>query len=362
MTGPDPQALTELDPVVIIGTGLVGASVGCALTNAGVRVHLQDRVPAHAQVAAGIGAGTTAPAVADTVALVVVAVPPQALAGAIEQALVDHPNAVVTDVGSVKGVVQDELTAAGVDMSRYVGSHPMAGSHLAGPVTAHAELFRDRTWVVCAHNASTPASIQTAIALGELCGAKVIQMDPHAHDEAVAAISHVPHLVSVTVAAGLTGESAESLQLAGQGVRDVTRIAGSDPQLWSQILAANAPAISGRLRQVAGRLEAAATALEQGRDLVPQLRDGVSGTRALPGKHGRRRAEYAQFTVPIPDAPGALARLFADADVAGVNIEDFSIEHDPHQRSGWLSVSVDPEEAATFAVTMAGRGWDLQPV
>ncbi|GAA1715149.1 prephenate dehydrogenase [Propioniferax innocua] len=356
------EGVSDIDPVVVIGAGLVGASVGCALTSVGVRVHLRDREPSHAAVAAGIGAGTTAAPDRSAVGLVVVAVPPGALCGTVAAALEEYPNAVVTDVGSVKGTLLDELVAEGVELSRYVGSHPMAGSQHAGPVTAHADLFTGRTWVVCPHPATTPGTLAVAEQLGELCGARVVSFEPHEHDEAVAGVSHVPHLVSVAVAASLCDEVPRRLELAGQGVRDVTRIAGSDPMLWDQILTANGPAISHRLREVADRLMMAASALDQGRTVEPYLRQGVAGTKVLPGKHGLRQSEYARFTLPIPDEPGALARLFADADLAGVNIEDFSIEHDKYHASGRLQVAVDPEAAASFATMMTGRGWDVRPL
>lgn len=358
MTG---AAGPDLDPVVVIGAGLIGASIGCALTAAGALVHLRDRDGAHAAVAAGIGAGTVADPDPEEVALVVVAVPPGAIADAVVTALTAYPNAVVTDVGSVKGSVLDELLSRGVDLARYVGSHPMAGSQHAGPVTAHGELFVGRTWVVCPHPAATPGTIAGARQLGELCGSQVVEFEPHEHDEAVAGISHVPHLVSVAVAASLVDEVPARLELAGQGVRDVTRIAASDPGLWDQILSANRGPIGHRLREVADRLVMAATALELGRSVEPYLRQGVAGTRALPGKHGRAQSEYARFVVPIPDAPGALARLFADASTVGVNIEDFSLEHDKYDDSGRLEVAVDPDAAAGFATAMSDRGWDVHP-
>ena len=124
---------TSGDCVVVIGAGLVGASIGMALVAAGYRVHLRDQVSSHAKVAASLGAGTTEKAAPGEVSLAIVAVPPAALAKAILGALDRYPQAVVTDVGSVKGAVLAELVASGADVSRYVGSHPMAGSQHAGP-------------------------------------------------------------------------------------------------------------------------------------------------------------------------------------------------------------------------------------
>ena len=122
---------------MIIGAGLIGASIGCALSAAGYAVHLRDHKISHARVAAGLGAGTVDPPVSADVDLVVVAVPPGAIADLVVHSLQHYPNATVTDVGSVKAGVLDTLWQRDVELSRYVGSHPMAGSHHSGPVTAH---------------------------------------------------------------------------------------------------------------------------------------------------------------------------------------------------------------------------------
>jgi prephenate dehydrogenase len=119
--------------VVIIGAGLIGASVGCALSAAGYTVHLRDHKISHARVAAGLGAGTIEPPISADVDLVVVAVPPGAIPDLVVHSLQIYPNATVTDVGSVKAGVLDALWQRDVDLGRYVGSHPMAGSHHSGP-------------------------------------------------------------------------------------------------------------------------------------------------------------------------------------------------------------------------------------
>ncbi|MDR1768863.1 MAG: prephenate dehydrogenase/arogenate dehydrogenase family protein, partial [Propionibacteriaceae bacterium] len=233
----------DLSPAVVVGTGLVGASVGCALTRAGVEVFLRDAVAAHAQVAASRGAGSLAEPVAAEVRLVVAAVPPHALPAVVDAALDEFPNATVTDVGSVKGTVLRELRARRGDLSRYVGSHPMAGSQLTGPLTARAELFADRTWVVAPHDTASAHAVLDVNHLVGLCGARLVTMGAAHHDEAVAQVSHLPHLASALVAGSLTGVPPEHLRLAGQGLRDVTRIAASDPALWQQIIGDNREAV-----------------------------------------------------------------------------------------------------------------------
>ncbi|SDT41664.1 prephenate dehydrogenase [Microlunatus soli] len=357
----------SLSPAVVIGTGLVGASVGCALSAAGHRVHLEDRISAHAQVAAGVGAGSTDPASADQVALVVVAVPPSALAPVIVDALARFPRATVTDVGSVKAGVLHALWDSGGDVSRYVGSHPMAGSQFSGPLTARADLFVDRTWVIAPHRKSAPAATQDVADLVAACGAQPVTMDVEVHDAAVARVSHLPHLMSVLMAGHLTAVPSEQLQLAGQGLRDVTRIAGSDPGLWQQILGANSAALLPELRAVQDQLaklinDIADDPEREGQDgtgVRAHLERGLAGTRQIPGKHGAAPVQYRQLVVEIPDTPGALSRLFADVGEAGVNVEDVAIQHDPDRQIGYLSLSVTPDGADALAKSMADAGWSV---
>lgn len=348
-----------LSPALVIGTGLVGASVAHALTRAGVSVHLQDRVSSHAHVAASRGAGSTTAVEPGEVRLVVVAVPPEALPRVIAKALATYPLATVTDVGSVKGTVLAALRRTGADLSRYVGSHPMAGSQHVGPLTAHADLFVDRTWVITPHDTSAAHAVLDVQELAALCGSRRVTMGAAHHDEAVAQVSHLPHLVSVLVAGTLTRVPAEHLRLAGQGLRDVTRIAGSDPGLWQQIITANTAAVRAELVAVQDDLAAMLAALDAG-ELAGVLERGRAGTRALPGKHGFTPTTYAKVVVEIPDAPGALARLFRDIEAAGVNVEDLSIDHDLEREVGWLSVQVAPERAADLTGAMTAAGWTVR--
>ena len=347
---------------VVIGTGLIGASLALALTAGGWTVHLQDRTSSHARVAAGLGAGVLdepEPAVVD---LVVVAVPPAAIAAVVRQSLQSYPHATVTDVGSVKAGVLDALWDHEVDLSRYVGSHPMAGSQHSGPVTARADLFDGRTWVVAPHRRSREESVQAVLALVSACGAREVVMDVDDHDAAVARVSHLPHLMSVLMAGHLTAVPPSDLLLAGQGLRDVTRIAGSDPGLWQQILSANAAAVLAELRAVSDELAGLIRSLESGTatgELEEQLARGVDGTRRIPGKHGAAPTTYRQVVVEIPDTPGALGRLFAEVGAAGVNVEDIAIEHDQAREIGYLALSVAPAQADELVAAMLAGGWTV---
>ena len=345
---------------VVVGSGLIGASIGRALSVDGYRVHLVDATPSHARVAAGLGAGSAASADPAAVGLVVVAVPPQAIADVVSDSLRTFPVATVTDVGSVKAGVLASLWDRPVDLARYVGSHPMAGSHHSGPVTADPDLFVDRTWVVTPHRRSTAPALAQVVGLVRACRARLVILDVDEHDAAVARVSHLPHLMAVLMAGHLTTVPEADLVLAGQGLRDVTRVAGSDPGLWQEILGANAGALLGELRGVAAALEAMIEAVQAAPDpagLRQQLERGFAGTRRIPGKHGTTAMTYEQVVVAIPDTPGALARLFAEVEAAGVNVEDIAIEHDTTRQLGYLTLSVRPERTRPLEVLLRDGGW-----
>ena len=350
-------AASDISPTLVIGAGLLGASIGCALTAQGVDVRLSDRVRAHAVVAAGLQAGSTQPPDPQQVKLVVVAVPPASIPAVVKRSLERYPNATVTDVGSVKGVIVAALGK--VDTHRYVGSHPMAGSAYSGPLRAVPELFYDRTWVITPGDADDLSLTRTRT-LARLCGARLVEMSPADHDRAVAEVSHLPQLMSSLTATRLNEVPEEHLRLAGQGVRDVTRIAASDPRLWTQIISANADAVRTELEAVRDTLDELLEGWGDEEALRRFLADGRRGVRELPGKHGTGESAYAEVIVAIPDTPGALARLFADVEAAGVNVEDIRIDHDPEREVGYLAVGVTKAARAGLEEAMTEAGWTLR--
>ena len=354
------MSATRVGPVVIVGAGLIGTSIGLALASGGEQVHLIDRSSSHALVAAGLGAGVVERPAPDSVRLVVVATPPDSVATVVVTALKAYPNAVVTDVASVKGSVHRRLAASGADLTRYVGSHPMAGSQHAGPLTAVAELFVDRTWVITASPQNDPADVERVRDLARACGARIIEMEADEHDQAVAQVSHVPQLMSTLTAGHLRAVPEPHLHLAGQGIRDVTRIAASDPVLWRQIIGANRHAIRAELEGIRADLDELFDVLDDPDQLEVFMARGRTGAKALPGKHGSRPSDWTSVVVEIPDAPGALARLFADIEAVGVNVEDLAIEHDAAREVGYLSVEVSPDRAEHLKDAMRERGWALR--
>ena len=349
--------MSDLGPVHVVGTGLLGTSIGLALSQAGVEVWLSDTNHEHVRTASGLGAGT--PYAGGDPALVVIAVPPDHIADVVVDAL--EGTGVVTDIGSVKGLPLEQISDR-VDeatLARYVGSHPMAGSERSGPLAATDALFDGRPWAVTPHPGSRPDAIALVEELALLCGGVPVRMDPAEHDRAVARISHVPHLMAVLVAGRLAGAPAEHLALSGPGVRDVTRVAGGDPDLYGQIVTGNAGAVVELLGEVRGQLDQLIAALSTGDrgTLDGLLRRGQQGTRVIPGKHGGPTDPTAAVFVAVADEPGGLARLFADAGASGVNIEDVRIEHELGRPVGLVELVVAEGSDEQLRGTLESRGW-----
>ena len=350
-------------PVRVVGAGLLGASVGLGLRARGVDVLLADASPAHLRLAADYGAGRLDDGGAEP-ALIVVAGPPDLTGRVVAEELAAHPGAVVTDVASVKVAPLSELEEAGVDLARYVGGHPLAGRERGGPSSARADLFIGRPWVVTARPENPRSAVSLVESLILDLGAVPVEMDAAQHDAAVALVSHAPQIVSSLMAKRLTDSPDTALALAGQGVRDVTRIAASEPELWVQILGANAPAIVEILHAYRDDLDRVLVALGDidaagaRRTIAEELAGGNAGVSRLPGKHGQDR-KYSRFVVMVEDRPGELARLLDELGELGVNLEDLRLEHSPGAAFGLADIAVLPEVLHRTVDDLTERGWRI---
>ncbi|GGL10530.1 prephenate dehydrogenase [Sphaerisporangium melleum] len=353
--------------VLVVGTGLIGTSVALALREHGVTVRLADQNAGSVRVACELGAGAEWVPGEGRVDLAVIAVPPQFVAEWLLDLQKTDAARFYTDVASVKALPIEQAARLGCDMSAYVAGHPLAGRERSGPGAARADVFLGRPWAYCPVPETSSEAVATVLELIELCGGKPVEVDPVAHDEAVALISHAPHVAASAVAARLVGASDTALGLAGPGVRDVTRVAGSDPDLWTVILAGNARPVAQVLEDIAADLAAAAAALRAvsvddggAIDRVTEmLRRGNAGRRRIPGKHGGPAPAYAVVQVLVGDRPGELARLFQVARDAGVNIEDVRLEHAPGLQLGAAELSVQPESAEVLAEALRAHGWHV---
>ena len=373
-----PMDSTLTGPVLIIGSGLLGASIGLGLRAAGCEdVYVQDISPTAEAVAQDIGAGTSFSSLSEqeraafAPQLVVVAAPPDVAGIVCAQALrmygprpeTGYPGATVTDVASVKVRPLADVLASGADASRYVGSHPMAGREKSGPVAARGELFQARPWIICEHDSARPECVRLVRSVAVELGAIVTSLSVEEHDQTVALISHVPQAMSSLLASRLQDTPLYALSLAGQGLRDTVRIAASDPTLWVQIFAANAEPIVQTLYGVRDDLNRLISTLEDPAasgarlDLAQLMSEGNAGVARIPGKHGTAPAAFATMTVLVDDTPGTLARLLAAIGELGANIEDLRLEHSTGAPVGMAEISVNPSILESLVRDLSARGW-----
>lgn len=348
--------------IKIVGTGLIGTSLGLALARHGIVAQLSDQSKANLRLAIEYGAGTEEKLEPE---LVVVCVPPDLTVESVVRELEDNPGAIVTDVASVKGEIQQRVKAQSDHHARYIGSHPMAGREKGGPGSARADLFFARPWVITPSENTDPAGITRLKDLALLIGALPIAMSAEEHDRAVALVSHLPQLVASTLAARLIDGDEQQLNLTGQGLRDTARIASSDPELWVQILSQNSGAVAPlirKLREDIEKLEKALSDIESPgalAELHSLLEKGNRGIAKIPGKHGGKYVNYQQLTIVIDDTPGALAALLTFIGNVGVNIEDLKLEHSPGAQIGLVELQVAPRSAELLTRQLLDNGWRM---
>ena len=358
MTGTTSQPFSR---VHVVGTGLLGTSIGLALCERGVTVTLADQSPSALSLAEDYGAGVERTQDHADPELVVVATPPDVVASVVAEALESFPSALVMDVASVKAAIARDVAHSSAHSARFVPTHPMAGRERGGAVSGRSDLFIARPWVLCPQD---PESTERIRALVVSLGALPLEMSPEEHDDAVALMSHLPQLVSSLTAARLQDASNEALDLAGSGIRDVSRIAHSDPALWIQILAANNQPVSEHLRALRDDLDGIIGALDNvesagaRKALAEALTAGVRGVSRLPGKHGGSTAS-ASLIVVIDDSPGELARLLTQLGEWGVNLEDLRIEHSPGAKVGFADLILARDVIVDVEAQLREAGWRI---
>lgn len=359
--------------VAIIGTGLIGTSLGLALGE----LHEIDAVVGYDRdtdrlTTALQRGGVTTTALSPDAAVVdadvvVLAVPASVVPRVAEQiAGVVRPGAIVTDVASVKTPVVTTLQELLPDGVWLVGGHPMAGSHEAGPEHASGDLFVGATYLLTPTTHTDPGAYRTLHRLVAAIGARPMAVDPVHHDRLVAIISHLPQLAATTLMNLATDQARQHhaglLLLAAGGFRDATRVAASNPDLWLDICAENRDAIVGVLDDYAASISHLRTVVDTADDaeLRRVLTDARHARRSLPRKTVAGGA-LVELVLPIPDRPGVLAEVTTCVGATGVNIEDFSIDHAAEGGRGALRLIVAGiGNAATAAAALKQRGYDVR--
>ena len=347
-----------LSKVRIVGSGLIGTSIGLGLVQRGIAVEMVDSDPSAQSMAKDLAGGV----VVEDPDLVVFALPTSLLSQVIEREIHLNPQSTFMDVGSVKNeVVLQVKTFSGL-ATRFLPTHPMAGREIGGASSARADLFQGRSWILTPEPDCAPESKSLVLEMIKHLGATPIELTALDHDAAVAKISHLPQIAASLLAKQLSGTPAEWMELAGQGLRDTTRIAGSDESLWKEIIYSNRAEISELLISLQNDLAQMIAALDDPAKIAELIAAGRDGKAMIPGKHGGKAREYSYLPIVIDDKPGQLGAIFNECAAMQVNVEDLNIEHSPGQLSALITLSLSALDAEKLSAHLTSIGWNVHPV
>ena len=347
-----------LTKVRIVGSGLIGTSIGLGLVQRGIAVETVDSDSLAQSLAKDLIGGVV---VVDP-ELVIFALPTSGLSHVIQGEIAINPHSTFMDVGSVKNeVVHQVETFAGLS-TRFLPTHPMAGREIGGAGSARADLFQGRSWILTPEADCSPESKNLVLELISLLGATPIELSAQDHDAAVAKISHLPQIAASLVAKQLIGTPTEWMELAGQGLRDTTRIAGSDEKLWKDIIHSNRAEISELLISLQNDLTQMIESLDDPVKIAELIAAGRDGKAMIPGKHGGKAREYSFLPIVIDDKPGQLGAIFNECAAMQVNVEDLNIEHSPGQLSALITLSLSAADAEKLSSHLSSIGWNVHPI
>jgi len=344
---------TELRRVSVVGSGLIGTSIALALTQAGIEVTMLDS-DARAQALAQDLVGN--PSSEEAAQLVIFATPISAMSKVISATYASNLNSSFMDISSVKTKIKEEVEQSPIPTERFLPTHPMAGREVGGAESARADLFAGRTWAFDPTGVDS-LTISHGLTVIELCGATALSMGAKEHDQAVALTSHLPQIISSLLAIQLAQGSPSTLDLAGAGLRDTTRIAASSPALWQEIIVANSAALKPLLAKTIADLSDILENIENEVAVGNFIEAGNRGRNLIPGKHGGVARNYTFLPVVIEDRAGELARLFDACALAQVNVEDLSIEHSPEQLTGLITLALSENDATILHKHLLDNGW-----
>lgn len=348
--------MTLKGPIKIIGCGLIGTSMALRLKEDGFSLILSDTNKSNLDLASDL---LGIKEISNKPALILIAVPPEQVFEVAKAEFLANPSAIFIDVSGIKSKLINNIEGFPELSRNYVSVHPMAGREMSGPESARSDLFKSRAWIISETVDSSPEAISTARELGSLMGSTIYEVDAKTHDAVIASISHLPQILSSALGSSLKEVEVGKLNLAGQGLRDVSRLAESDPELWSSLLVGNSEEILPKISEVINRLSNLATALQIGdrSSVIEFLESGREGRNRIPGKHGLAKRDYTYLPIVIDDKPGGLARIFNECAEIDVNIEDLSMEHSPGQAVGLVTLALTSDDAVKLQKHLISKGW-----
>ena len=349
----------EFASIKIIGSGLIGTSIGLALANKGVKVEMADIDPMAAKLANDLV--VSVPAMVPEIILY--AGPSSALIPTLLGEFKVNAASKFIDIGSVKTKSLLDVSESAIPSGRFLATHPMAGREVGGAQSARADLFQSRSWIYMPSDLEgapvDPELIAAGLWLIQTLGASPVAMSAEKHDRAVALVSHLPQVTASLLAAQLLNAETDLLDLAGAGLRDTTRIAASSPALWDEILNSNSVELLPLLINLQSDLGTFIARLSASVSVSDLIERGNQGRSKIPGKHGGAAREYALLPVVIEDKPGQLAALFDECASAKVNVEDLTIEHSPGQFTGLITLALSVKDAQILQAHLIDSGWSV---
>ena len=348
--------MRSFDQIRVVGAGLIGTSIALGLKKAGYVLSIEDEDPEAEEIAQGlIGQNGAAPGPE----LVIIATPISTISTLVQEYGTRYPQATLIDIGGLKSEVVAEVEQIPGLSERFCATHPMAGREISGALAARGDLFEGRIWIYTPTANSSELSVSRALEIIKALGATEVALAPREHDQAIAGISHLPQVVSSLLSASLIELSDRDIKLAGQGLKDVSRLAASNADLWSELLHANSPAVVELLQVFAANLEDLSTSLQNDdlRKTKEILELGRENHARIPGKHGGKRRDYWFLPIIIEDKPGQLAKIFDACALVGANVEDLTIEHTPGQESGLVTLALSQGDSARVYDQLILDGW-----
>jgi len=342
--------------VRIVGSGLIGTSIGLCMKAAGAAVEVVDTDANNAKMAQDLikSSSLAQPE------LIVVAVPISANQEMVIQLLNANPNSIVCDLSSVKSDLLLKVKQLSDRSANFISLHPMAGREVSGAENARADLFKGRAWIAVSDDSTSEKAKKVGSDLVAICGSTLYWMSSLEHDQTVAKISHLPQILSSLLAGALLDISGDNLNLSGQGLRDLTRLANSDSKLWSEIFLTNRAVISPLLDQIISDLQNLKSSLNKNDQQVFEFMEkGKRGKNKIPGKHGEKARDYSYLPIVIDDKPGELARIFNECAKISVNIEDLSIEHSPGQETGLITLALSDVDCVKLSAHLGNLGFKV---
>lgn len=349
------------ESVLIIGTGLIGGSIGLSLRKEGTFVRGYDATAEHADLARDAGAIDDAArdiaSAAEQSEVVVIATPVGEILPTIEElASCAKPGTIVTDVGSTKATIVREAERLLGPRRPFVGGHPMAGTEGEGISSARPDLFSDALWILTPTDQTDSAAYRRINGLVSRLGARTLALDPEEHDRLVALVSHLPYAIATTLMALAGREGDERVfRTAAGSFRDVTRTAGSNPRIWRDVFATNRVAIVRELDSFIATIERFRTAIsdERWEEIDALVADARAARKRFPAKGERTPARPVIVEVAVPDRTGVFADVTTAMGEGGINIEDLWVDHTP--TGGVFRIVVDGTETAVRAAEILER-------